>query len=84
MPGAAGTGPNVEANLTLDIRPPQPSYDPQNHAERSQANARAQMQGMEVSGSPTAAHAMQEQDVGVRNSDHHIEEGTDISVDLTG
>lgn len=42
------------------------------------------MQGMEVSGSPTAAHAMQEQDVGVRNSDHHIEEGTDISVDLTG
>lgn len=82
VPGAIGagpdleanlTGPDLETNLTFDIRPPQPSYDPQSHAERSRANARAQHQGMEVSDPPTATHAIQEQDVGVRGGDAHTE-----------
>ncbi len=84
MPGAVGTSPDLEANLALGIHPPQPSYNPQSHADRSRANARAQDQSLEVSGSPTAAHATQEQDVGVRNGEPHIEEEMDVAVGLTG
>lgn len=86
VPGAVGTGPDLdlEANLNLGIRPPQPSYDPENHTERDRANTRAEDQGIEVSGPFTTVRATQEQDVGVRNGDPHIEQGTDITAGLTG
>ena len=74
MPGAVGTSPDLEANLTLEVRPPQAIYDPQDHAERSRAHARAQNPSTEVSGISTTAHALPEQDAGVRNGDPHIEE----------
>lgn len=83
VPTAVGTSPDLEANLTLEIRPPHSSYDPQDHAERSQTDARVQNQSTEVSGISTATHGMQEQDVGVRNGDPHIEE--DMSaMDMAG
>lgn len=84
VPSAVGTGPDLEANLTLGIRPPQPSYDPQSHAERSRASARAQGEGMEVPNSPTGAYAVAEQDIGVRRGDPDTEEDLDISVAPTG
>ena len=88
VPDAVGTGPDLEANLTLEIRPPQPSYDPhasQSHAESSRASAPAHGPGMEVPDGPPpiGARAMQEEDVAVCNNDHHIEEGVDIAVGLT-
>ena len=83
-PGAVGTGSDLEANLTLGIRPPQPSYNPHNHFERSRANSRAEYQVTDVSGSPTAAHGLREQDDGVRSSDDYVEQGMDITVDMTG
>lgn len=84
VPGAAGTGPDLEADLTPEIRPAQPSYDPQNHAERSRVNTRAQNERTEVLISSTASHAMPEQDVGIRSGDHHIEGGVDVEVDIMG
>ena len=84
VPGAVGTSPDLDASLTLELHPPQPIYDPQSHAERSWADARAQNQSREFSGSPNAAHATQEQDVGVRTGEPHIEEDMHVAVDLTG
>ncbi|KAL9066248.1 MAG: hypothetical protein Q9161_007705 [Pseudevernia consocians] len=83
VPDIVDTSPDIEADLTLDLHPPQSSHDPQNHTERSRVNARAQNQGMEVPGSPTVTHSMQEQDVGVRDGDPHVDEEMDVSVDLT-
>lgn len=84
VPGAVGSDPDLEANLTLGVRPPQPSYDPRNHAERSRVNSRAQNEGMEVSRLSAPAYVMPEQDVGVHNEDPHTEEGMDAAVGLTG
>ncbi len=82
VPGAVGTSPDLDANLTLEFHPPQPSYDPHSYAERSRADARAQNQSREILGSPNAV--TQEQDVGVRNGEPHIEEDMDFAVGLTG
>lgn len=84
VPDNLGTNLDPEANFTIDVHPPQPSYDPQNHAERSQAHSRAQNQSSEVFAIPTATHATPEQDVGVRNEDPYIEEGMDIAIGWTG
>ena len=78
MSGVGGTGPDLEANLTLGIRPPQPSHDPLSHIESSRADTRAEERGTEVLISSTAAQAIQEQDVAVRNGDHHVEEGIEV------
>lgn len=83
VPGTVGTGPDLEATLPLGIRPPQPSYDPQGHAERPRANARVQDEGMEHSGSLPSAVVTQDQGAGVRNGAHYVEESMDITVDVT-
>lgn len=75
--GAVGTDPKL--NLMSGLRPPEPSYGPQNHAERSRIKARAPKQGIKVSGLPDAAHIMQEQDIGVRSDDHEVEDSKDIA-----
>ena len=79
MPGAAGAGPDLEADLTLEVHPPQPMYDPQNHTEMSWTNVRAQYQSTGVSGQYAAAQMMPEQDIGLRNGDHHIEDDMDTT-----
>ena len=79
MPGAAGAGLDLEADLTLEVRPPQPMYDPQNHTEMSWTNVQAQYQSTDVSGQSAAAQTMPEQDIGLRNGDHHIEEDMDTA-----
>ena len=78
VPDTVDTSPDVEANLNLELHPPQ------NHIERSRVNPRAQNQGMEVLDTPTAAHAMQEQDVGVRNGDPLVDEELDFAVGQSG
>lgn len=84
MPSTLSTDPDLEANLTLEVCLPQPSYDPQDHAERSWAHVGAQDQSVEVDGVYTAVDAMPELDVGIRNDDPHIEEGVDYTIGLAG
>lgn len=80
MPEAADDGTDLEANTTLEIHPPQPIYDPQNHTERPCANARAQYQSTEVSGQSVGDQSMPEHEVGLHNTDNHVEENMDIAV----
>lgn len=80
VPGAADLGPDLEANLTLDVRRPEPTYDPQNHTARSWANSPAQRRNAEVSGQPAIVQTVAEQDVGLRSDDGHIEEDMDIAI----
>ena len=84
VPEAVGTGPDLEANLTLDIPSPQPSYNPRNQAERFRVNTQAQSRSTQVSEPSAAAQTMSEQDVGVRKNDSHTEEGMHPAVGLTG
>ena len=80
VPGAVDLGPDLEANLTFDVRRPEPIYDPQNHTERSWANSPTQHRSAEVSGQSAAVQTITEQDVGFRNDDRHIEEDMDITI----
>ncbi len=80
VPEAGSAGPDLEIDPTLEVRPPRPIYNPQNHTERSRSNARAQYQGLEASGQPAAAQAMPEREDDFRNSDHQMEEDMDITV----
>lgn len=82
--GAAGTGPDLEANITLGLRRPQPSHAPPNRAARLRANARAESQGTEDSRSATPTAAMPEQDVGVRSGLPQIEEHMHTAVGHSG
>ena len=84
VPGAVGTGLDFEANLTLDIPPPQPSYDPRNEAERFRVNTQALSRSTEVPKPSAAAQTISEQDVGVRNDDSHTGEGMHVDVGMTG
>ena len=84
VPGAEDIGPDLEANLTFDVRRPQPTYDPQNHTERSWANPPTQRRSAEVSGQSAAVRTMAEQDVGLPNHDRYIEEDIDITIGNTG
>ncbi|CAD6584147.1 MAG: hypothetical protein ASARMPRED_001612 [Alectoria sarmentosa] len=81
-PGAAGTGPDLEANLTLDVQLPQRGYDPQHHRQRSQASPRAYIQPVETPEPSVAAIAIPEQDVGVRNVSGRAEEESEVFVGL--
>ena len=80
VPGAVDIGPDLEANLALDVHRPQPTYDPQNHTERSWANSPTQSRSAEVSGQSAAVQTVAEQDVGLRNDDRHTEEDMDITI----
>ena len=80
MPGVAVAGPDLEIDPTLEVRPPQPTYNPHDHTERSRASTRAQYQGMEASGHTAAAQAMPEQEGDLRNGDRHVEEDMDVTV----
>ena len=83
-PEAVGTGPDLDANLTLDIPSPQPSYDPRNQAERFRVDTQAQRRSTRASEPSAAAQTISEQDVGVRKNDSHTEEGMHPAVSLTG
>ena len=72
--------PDLEANLTLGVRSPQPIYNPQYHIERSRANSLIQHQSTEVSGQSAAAQRMVEQHPSLSNGDHDIEEHGDIDM----
>ena len=79
---AAGTEPDLEANLTIGMQRPQRAYDPQHQAQRPQGSPRAHD---EPEGPPmpsVAADTIPEQDVGVRSDGAEIEEGSEISVGL--
>ena len=80
VPEAAGAGPDLEVDPTLEVRTPMPIYDPQNHTERSWANARAQYQSTEVSEPSAAAQTTLEHEISLRNGDHHIEEDMNITL----
>ena len=80
VPGAVDIGPDLEANITLDVRRPQPTYDPHNHTERSWANPPTRHQGAEVSGQSAAVQTVTEQDVSPYNDDSHIEEDMNITI----
>ena len=91
LPGTGGTGPDLEANLALELRTPPPSYDRRGRVEGSRFNTRAQDESTEVSASSNTSYTVPEQDVGVPNGDHHTEEEEEeeeeemaIAVDLTG
>ncbi|CAD6590898.1 MAG: hypothetical protein ASARMPRED_005096 [Alectoria sarmentosa] len=84
LPGDLGTGLDLEANLTLDVRPPHPSHGPLSHAERPRVSTGAEHQSTEISGSSAAPQTMPEQDIGVRDGDRHIEEDMDLTLDPTG
>lgn len=84
VPEAVGTGPDLEANLTLDTPSPQPSYDPRNQTQRFRVITQAQSRSTQASEPSAAAQTMSEQDVGVRNNDSHTEEGMHPAVGLTG
>ncbi|CAD6584289.1 MAG: hypothetical protein ASARMPREDX12_001577 [Alectoria sarmentosa] len=81
-PGAAGSGPDLEANLTLDVQRPQRGFNPQHHIQRSQASPRAYDQPAETPESSVAAIAIPEQDVGVRNVSDGVEEESEVSIGL--
>lgn len=84
-PGSVGTGPDLDANLTLEVRTPPSSHDRHGRAEGSRFNTGAQDGSTEVPASSTTSHTVPEQDVGVHNSDPHIGEGqVDNAVGLTG
>ena len=80
VPGAADIGPYLEANLTLDVRRPEPTYDPQSYTESSWANSPTQHRSAEVSGQSAAVQTIREQDVVFHNDDRHIEEDMDITI----
>ena len=80
VPGAVDIGSDLEANLALDIRRPEATYDPQNHTERSWANSPTQRRSAEVSGQSAAVQTVAEQDIRPRNDDSHIEEDMDIII----
>ena len=85
FPGTGGTGPDLDANLALEVRTPPPSYDRHGRAEGSRFNTRAQDESAEVSASFTTNHTVPEQDVGVHNGDPHTEEEQlDVAVGLPG
>ena len=77
-PDAAST--ESDLNATLEIRPPQPSYDPHSHTGGSRTIAQAQHESTEISGQTVAAEIEPEQEVGLHRGDHHIEEDIDIAV----
>lgn len=81
-PGATGTSPDLEANLTIGMQRPQRTYDPQHQAQRPQASSRAYSQPVGPPVPSIAADALSEQDVGVRSDGAQIEEGSEISVGL--
>ena len=78
--GAGTNGTDLEANLTLDIHPPQPSYDPQNYSETSRAHGGTHDQGMEVHGCPTATNVIPEQHIGVHSGGINTQQEIDIAV----
>ena len=79
VPEAVDMGPGLEANLTLEVRPPPPTYDRQNHTERPWANAGVQYQTSGVSSQSAAAQTIPEHGLGLHNGDHYMEE-MDIAV----
>ena len=79
VPEAASAGTGLNVNPTLEIRPPQPIYDPQSHSEGSGTTARAQHQSTEVSGPTAAAQTEPEPQVDIRYGDHHNEKHMDIA-----
>lgn len=80
--GATGTGPDLEANLNLDIQLPQHTFDPQHQAQRPQASLRADDHPVGPPMPSVATDAISEQDIGDCSDDAHFEEGSEISVDL--
>ena len=83
VPGAVDIDPDLEANLSLNISRPQPTYDPKNHTERSWAVSPTQSRSAEVSGHSAVIQTFAQQDVGFCNHDHHIEEDMDITIGYT-
>lgn len=81
-PGATGTGPDLEANLTIGMQLPQRNDDPQHQAQTPQASPRAYDEHEGPLVPSVAADAIPEQDVGVRSDGAEIEEGSEISVGL--
>ena len=92
LPGTGGTGPDLEANLALQLPTPSPSYDRRGRAEGSRLNTRAQDESTELSASSSTSYTVPEQDVGIPNGDPHteeeeeeeVEEEVDIAVGLMG
>ena len=81
QPEAAG--PTLEVSPTLELRPPQPIYDPQNHTVGSGVNPQVQYQSMEVLVESAATHTTLEAEVSPRDGDHYVEEDTNIAVGET-
>ena len=81
-PGTTGTGPDLEANLTIGIQLPQRTYNPQHHAQNPQASPRAYDQLVGPPVPSVADDAISEQDIGIRSDSDQIEEGSEISVGL--
>lgn len=79
-PGAADISPDLEANLTLDVRRPQPTYYPPNYTEGSWASSPTQHRSAEVSGQSAVVQTITGQEVGPRNDDCRFEEDMDITV----
>ena len=85
LPGSVDTGPDLGANLALEVRTPPSSYDRYGRAEGSRFNTGAQDGSTNVPASSTTSYTVPEQDVGVHNSDRYTEEGqVDNAVGLTG
>lgn len=82
VPGAVATEPDLEANLTLQLRPPHPVYDPHDHAARPRAHTPVENQGTEVPSSSTLTDAMPEEDVGVHSGHSHVGGDMDITAGI--
>ena len=82
VPGAAGADPDLEANLTLEVRPPQPTYDPQHRTDGSSMYAEARYRTAETSDQSAAGQMMPGYETNVHNGDHYIEEVADTTVGL--
>lgn len=82
VPGAIGADSDLEANLTLEVRDPQPTYGPQTYTERSWVYAQAQYPNAETSGHSAAGETMLGQEATLHNGEQYIEEGADITVGL--
>ena len=81
-PGATGTEPDLEANLTIGMQRPQRTCDPQHQLQRPQTSSRAYNQPIGPPVPSIAADTISEQDVGVRSDGAQIEEGSKIAVGL--
>ena len=85
LPCSEGTGPDLDANLAVGVRPPPPTYDRHGRTEGSRSNTRAQDESTEVPASSTTSRTVPEQDIGVQNRDPDTEEEqVDIAVGLPG